>query len=98
MNPPPAVDDQGPGFIESSRFSAWSAPAAERLPFPRELLHSIVATFHDVHIAAPVEGQVGRIGQLPRFAARLAPTANELSAASKDLDPVIRAVDGVKKA
>src|SRR5262249_51058139 len=97
-NPVVAVNNQGPGLVQPPRFSARSAPAAEGSSFFGELLHAVVASFHDIQVPPPVEGQVGRIGKLSGFGAGLAPAADQFAAAGKDLDAVIGAIAHMQEA
>src|SRR5947209_4531143 len=83
-DPAPGVDGQAPGRMQLPRPSAWPAPAAERLAFPGELLHAVVAVLGDVERAVGSEGEVVGQLQLPRLLARRPPVAHQLAVARED--------------
>src|SRR5206468_2218979 len=79
--------------------ATWSAPNTVGFAGRSELLHPAVAVFHDVkaRVRPGAEGEIVRIGELPRFRPELAEGANELAIAGKHLNPMIAGIGGVKQ-
>src|ERR1700687_2058749 len=55
-----AIHNQRPGAMKLTGRSAWPAPAAQRFAVFRELLHAVIAVFHDVQHSLAIERQVIR--------------------------------------
>src|SRR5262249_4110211 len=89
-----AIHSQPPRVAQFPRLMPVAAPAAERLPLRRELLHAVVALLQDIQagIRPGRKRQVIRIRQLPRFTPRRAPGANEFPVARENPNAVLAGV------
>src|SRR5262245_9429574 len=98
VHPAPAVNNQGPRFVESSWQSSAATPTTQRGSVQGKLLNAAVATLDNIRFPMLSKCQIRWIRELPPFFTGLTPAADEFTLTGENLNPMVGGVHNVKVA